>query len=109
MKKIIPVAAICLAALMMLCRVSINEGLAAPNGETLFMKNCQTCHKNGGNIINAKKTLSLRDRQADGMITVEDLVKNMRNPGPGMTSFDENTISNAEARAIAEYILKTFK
>jgi cytochrome c6 len=33
----------------------------------------------------------------------------MRNPGPGMTKFDKKTISDKEARAIADYILKTFK
>jgi cytochrome c6 len=33
----------------------------------------------------------------------------MRNPGPGMTKFDEKIISTKEAQAIAEYILKTFK
>jgi cytochrome c6 len=33
----------------------------------------------------------------------------MRHPGPGMTQFDEKTISNQEAKAIAAYVLKAFK
>jgi cytochrome c6 len=33
----------------------------------------------------------------------------MRNPGPGMTKFDKKEISDKEAKAIAEYVLKTFK
>jgi cytochrome c6 len=32
----------------------------------------------------------------------------MRKPGPGMTPFDEKTIPDRTARAIAEYILETF-
>jgi cytochrome c6 len=37
------------------------------------------------------------------------VVKTMRNPGPGMTAFDAKTISDQDAKAIAEYVLKTFK
>jgi cytochrome c6 len=33
----------------------------------------------------------------------------MRNPGPGMNAFDQKTISDAKAKDIATYILKTFK
>jgi cytochrome c6 len=33
----------------------------------------------------------------------------MRNPGPGMNRFDAKTISDKDAKEIAEYILKTFK
>jgi cytochrome c6 len=33
----------------------------------------------------------------------------MRNPGQGMTTFDEKTIPDKEAKEIADYILKTFK
>jgi len=33
----------------------------------------------------------------------------MRNPGPGMTKFDEKTIPEETAKAIAEYILETFR
>ncbi len=43
------------------------------------------------------------------MKSAEDIIGKMRNPGPGMTQFDAKTISDEEARAIADYILKTFK
>ncbi len=109
MKNIFLILAIVFTIMILLSRISISADPAASSGESLFMKNCQICHKDGGNIINPKKTLSLQDRKANKMTTVEALIKNMRNPGPGMTSFDEKTISNAEARAIAEYVIKTFK
>ncbi len=77
-------------------------------GEKLFMTNCKVCHPDGGNIINPKKTLHKADREANGVKTAQDIIKRMRNPGPGMTKFDEKTISNKDAHEIAEYILKTF-
>ena len=79
------------------------------DGAKEFKEHCAVCHPDGGNIVNPKKTLSKKDREANGIKTVKDIIKNMRNPGPGMTKFDEKTISDKEAKAIADYILKTFK
>jgi len=78
------------------------------NGEKLFMTNCKVCHPDGGNIVNPKKTLHKADREANGVKTVEDIIKRMRNPGPGMTKFDEKNYPDKDARAIAEYVLKAF-
>ncbi len=77
--------------------------------EAAFKANCAVCHPGGGNIINPKKTLHKADREANNVKTAADIVSKMRNPGPGMTTFDKKTISDAEAKKIAEYILKTFK
>jgi cytochrome c6 len=74
-----------------------------------FEEHCASCHPKGGNIINAKKTLSKKSLAADGIKTDKDIVAKMRNPGPGMTKFDEKAISAKEAKAIADYILKTFR
>ncbi len=79
------------------------------SGEALFKDNCAVCHPNGGNIINPLKPLHKKEREANGVKTAADIVGKMRNPGPGMTKFDEKTISDADAKKIAEYILKTFK
>lgn len=81
----------------------------AASGEELFKKHCAVCHPNGGNIINPKKTLQKKDLSQNGLKTWQALVKNMRTPGPGMTRFDNKTISDSDAKSIAEYILKTFK
>ncbi len=81
---------------------------AEESGEALFKKNCAICHVNGGNIVNAQKPLHKKEREANGVKTAADIIKKMRNPGPGMTKFDEKTISDKEAKKIAEYILKTF-
>jgi cytochrome c6 len=77
-------------------------------GETLFEQNCSPCHPDGGNIINPAFTLHKKDREAHGVKTAKDIVGKMRNPGPGMTKFNKATISDKDAKAIAEYILKSF-
>jgi len=81
---------------------------ALPEGEELFMKNCAVCHRGGGNIINPEKTLHKEDLDEFGIRTPEDIIKLMRNPGTGMSTFDTHTIPDSDAKKIAEYILKTF-
>lgn len=87
-------------------------------GEALFKQNCSSCHPNGGNILNPKKTLSKKDREENNIFTAEDIINKMRNPGPspthpqewaGMKMFDKYKITDDEAQKIAEYILTTFK
>jgi len=87
-------------------------------GEALFKANCAACHPNGGNILNPKKTLSKKDREANNIVTAADIIKKMRNPGPvpdhpqdwaGMKMFDKNKITDDMAQKIAEYVIKTFK
>jgi cytochrome c6 len=85
------------------------EGKKSKAGEELFKQHCSMCHPEGGNIINAKKTLRGKDLKANNVKSAGDIVKMMRNPGPGMTKFDEKTIPDKEAKEVAEYILKTFK
>lgn len=94
------------------------EAAETKSGETLFEEHCSPCHLNGGNILNPRKTLSRKDREANNIKTAEDIVGKMRNPGPfpthpqewaGMKMFDEKTISNDDALKIADYILKTFQ
>jgi cytochrome c6 len=77
-------------------------------GDTKFKELCAVCHPNGGNIINPQKTLMKKVREANKIKTAADIIKNMRNPGPGMTKFDQKTVSDKDALAIAEYILKAF-
>lgn len=98
---------------VMACFFGLNNPESAAgkikSGEDEFKEHCAICHPNGGNVVNPKKTLHKSDREANNVKTVADIIRTMRNPGPGMTKFDEKTVSDAEARKIAEYILKTFK
>ena len=78
-------------------------------GEALFKQHCTPCHPEGRNVFNPQKTLFRKDREANNVMTAEDIIGKMRNPGPGMTQFGQRTISDADARLIAEYVLKTFQ
>jgi len=78
-------------------------------GEALFRQHCTVCHPDGGNTINPQKTLHRKVREANGVKTAEDIIKTMRTPGPGMNKFDETTIPDEDAKAIADYVLNTFK
>ncbi len=78
-------------------------------GAKLFEQHCAACHPAGGNIINAAFTLHKKDRDAHGVKTAKDIVGKMRKPGPGMTAFDAKTLPDKDAKAIADYIIKTFK
>ncbi|TSK06155.1 MAG: cytochrome c [Geobacter sp.] len=78
-------------------------------GEQLFKQHCAVCHPNGGNTITPAKPLGAKAMAERSKITKpEDIVKVMRNPGPGMTKFDEEMISNDDAKKIGQYILATF-
>jgi len=79
------------------------------NGAKLFQQKCAACHPDGGNIIKPTMTLHKKDMDAHGVKTADDIVGKMRNPGPGMTRFDTKTISDKDAKEIAQYILKAFK
>ncbi len=77
-------------------------------GKTLFVKNCSPCHPKGGNIINPKETLHKADREANGIKTKEDILRTVRNPGPGMTKFNKTDLPDSDVLKIGEYIINTF-
>jgi cytochrome c6 len=81
----------------------------ANQGEELYKAKCAACHPDGGNIMNAKKTLKKKDLAANKIKTQADIVKYLRAPGPGMTKFDAGALPDKEAKEIAAYIMKTFK
>jgi len=79
------------------------------DGKKEFEEHCASCHPKGGNIVNPKKTLSKKVLAANGVKSSKDIIAKMRNPGPGMTKFDAKAVPDNEAKAIADYILATFK
>lgn len=79
------------------------------SGEASFKKYCVACHAGGGNIIRPAKTLHQKNREANGVKTTDDIVRLLRNPGPGMPKFDEKSVPDAEAKAIAEYVIHALK
>jgi cytochrome c6 len=109
MKTLLTAVAIMMVATFLALSGFAAEAKNGKTGEELYKQHCSMCHPEGGNIINAKKTLRGKDLKANNILKAEDIVKLMRNPGPGMTKLDEKTIPDKDAMEIARYILKTFK
>ncbi len=109
MKKIFTVVLTATALFSFVTAGLAKEEAKAKSGEELFETHCAACHPKGRNIINPMKTLHKKDREANNVKTSQDIINKMRNPGPGMTQFDKATISDQDAKEIAQYIIKTFK
>ena len=75
---------------------------AAETGETIFKTKCASCHPDGGNIIKPKATLK-------GIKDPKKVTGKIRKGGGGMPAFDAKAVSDADAKAVADYIINTFK
>jgi cytochrome c6 len=92
---------IILATLAMSITVMASAAFAA-GGEEIYKAKCASCHPDGGNIMNPKETLK-------GMKDSKKIIAKIRKGGGGMTAFDAKAISDADAKLLADYIIKTFK
>jgi cytochrome c6 len=110
MKKVVTlsITMLALAAMTATCFADTKKGEKI-DGKKEFEEHCAVCHPDGGNVVNPKKTLKKGDLEANKVMNAKDIIGKMRKPGPGMTAFDTKTISDKEAKAIADYILKNFK
>jgi cytochrome c6 len=98
-----------ITALSTLAVSMLFSATAFASGGDIFKAKCAMCHPDGGNILKKEKTLHRKTLAANNLKTAKDLVKYMRSPGPGMTKFDAKALPDKDAKAVAEYILKTFK
>lgn len=105
MKKVVTLV---LSVFFVFCFLQLS-GAKDKTGKELFEQHCSPCHPNGSNIINPDYTLHKKDRDKHGVKTAADIMGKMRNPGPGMTQFSKQMVSDKDARKIANYIMKTFK
>ena len=79
-----------------------SAAFSAESGEAIFKAKCASCHPDGGNIINPKAPLK-------GQKDSKKIVSKIRKGGGGMTAFDAKALSDADAKLLADYIVKTFK
>jgi len=98
MKKSIILAAAALSVGM----ISSSVFAAETGGAAIFKAKCAVCHPDGGNVIKADKTIK-------GMKNARKIVTQIRKGGAGMPAFDAKAISDADAKLLADYIIKTFK
>ena len=87
---------------------SIEQG-QMPDGEALYKQFCASCHPDGGNVNDPKMNLHGAAMRANRITTPDDVVRIMRTPISRMIRFDAAMLPDREARAIGEYVLKTFK
>jgi cytochrome c6 len=75
---------------------------AENSGEAIFKAKCASCHPDGGNIMKPNETLK-------GIKDPKKVITQIRKGGGGMPAFDAKAISDADAKQLAAYIIKTFK
>ena len=106
-KTCVPVLMIAVCILLVFSEFSAWGETA--EGRALFEKHCAPCRPSGGNIFNPRKTLQKGDMDANNITTAWDILKVMRNPGPGMPKFGRKAMPEKDARLIADYILLEFR
>jgi len=89
--------------------VASGKAGTSPSGEALFKQYCSSCHPDGGNVSDPGRPLYGSALRRNHITKPEDIVRIVRKPLSRMIRFDESTLSDQDARAIAEYILTTFK
>jgi cytochrome c6 len=89
-------------ALLSICLMSTASFAAGNSGEAIFKAKCAACHPDGGNIMKPNETIK-------GIKDAKKILKQVRKGGGGMPAFDAKTISDADAKQLADYIIKTFK
>ncbi len=97
MNKLLPqtLAAVAMAASVNISNVSAND---------VFAKYCSSCHKDGGNIMNPKKTLSkdhLATNKVDNIGSISALITSGK---PPMPAFGKD-LSDKEIADVAKYVL----
>lgn len=80
----------------------------ADDGAKLFQQHCAVCHPGGSNIITPAKTLDRQTLEKNGITSAKDILAIVRKPGPGMTTFGPDLLSDKEVEQVAEHILSTY-
>jgi cytochrome c6 len=75
---------------------------AETGGEAIFKAKCASCHPDGGNVMKPKESIK-------GIKSSKKIITQVRKGGGGMPAFDAKAISDADAKKLADYIIKTFK
>jgi cytochrome c6 len=90
-------------------QAALNRPEQIQTGEALFKQFCSSCHPDGNNVSDPKRTLHGDVLRKNHINTAEDIVKIMRNPMSRMIRFDVTTISDSDAQIVADYVLRTFR
>lgn len=75
------------------------------NGAKIFSANCAACHKAGGNIIIAHKTLKKPGLTKYNMESIEAIVNQVRNGKKAMPAF-KGRLSDRQIEDVAAYVIE---
>jgi cytochrome c6 len=100
-------AMLIIAACMCSCSIAAftQDSATGSSGNVVFNQHCAACHANGGNVVNPNKPL----KGAQTLNTFEAFLPWIRHPDQPMPSFPPSTISDQQAKALYDYILKEEK
>ena len=108
LRRYLPALAVVFTLAQMGCEGDVSRE-TGKSGQELFLLYCSGCHPNGENTIYPQKSLDRMTLAANGITTPQQIVSLMRHPGQGMKTFDRRTISDPDARKVAEYVMATFR
>lgn len=98
--------ALCVSAIFILGAVNpaIGAGKLA-NGAKIFSNNCASCHRGGGNIIIAHKTLKQPAMEKYGMNSKEAIIQQVLNGKSAMPAF-RGRLDSQQIEDVATYVLE---
>ena len=73
-------------------------------GKTIFIQNCNACHKAGRNMIIPEKNLQRLTLEANGMYSRESIIYQVLNGKNGMPAFG-GRLNQTEIEDVADYVL----
>ena len=73
-------------------------------GKTIFIQNCNACHKAGRNVIIPEKNLQRLTLEANGMYSRESIIYQVLNGKNGMPAFG-GRLNQTEIEDVADYVL----
>ncbi len=84
--------------------IALGLNVSNVNANDTFNKYCSSCHSNGGNLMNPKKTLSKKDLANNGVDNIGSISTLVTNGKPPMPAFGKS-LSNEEIANVAKYVM----
>ena len=97
--------AICVSAILILGLASPALGAGSAKGAKIFSNNCASCHRGGGNIIIAHKTLKQPALEKYGMNSKQAIMQQVLHGKNAMPAF-RGRLDSQQLEDVAIYVLE---
>ncbi len=84
--------------------MAVTANISNVSANDVFAKYCSSCHKDGGNIMNPKKTLSKDHLAANKVDNIGSISALITSGKPPMPAFGKD-LSDKEIADVAKYVL----